>query len=314
MHDVSVIIPCFNAGNYLEQCVRSAIGQKGAVLIREIIVVDDRSDDPETRAALARLTSFDRVKVVSNPGTQGSAAARNEGVRLAQSEWIAFLDADDWWPDDSLSRRFAALDVFPDAEWIGGDFIELNRDGKWESRGRFERNIETYEALAPGYHNGRRTIRLDFPLECFLKQAPTHTIVSLLSKSLFERVGGFNEHLLRQQDFHLFLRLARQASFVYVPHVVAFYRLHESNSTKSLTETQEWRIRAISDLHSDPCFVEVRKVLRDKIFNLYLSNSYQFRAERRFADATLAAWKAIKNAPRAPRGWRSLAASLLHLQ
>lgn len=312
MHDVSAIIPCFNAGNYLEQSVRSALEQEGPFLNREIIVIDDRSDDPETRAALARIATLHRVRVISNPGPKGPAAARNEGVRIAQSEWIAFLDADDWWPKDSLSRRLAALDNFPDAEWIGGDFVELNRDGKCESRGRFERNLETYEDLAPAYHSNRKAIRLEFPLKSFLKQAPTNTIVTLVRKTLFDRVGGFNEKLLGQEDFHFFLRLARQTPFVYVPHVVAFYRLHGFNSTRSLTKTQEWRIHAISDLLSDSRFAEAHKALRDKIFTLHLSNSYQFRAEKRFVDATLAAWKAIKISPRVPYGWRSLAASIIH--
>jgi glycosyltransferase involved in cell wall biosynthesis len=295
----------------LETAVTSALAQRGDEVELEVIVVNDRSTDAPTVEALDRVRELDHVVVLSNSGPPGSAAARNTGIRHATSEWIAFLDADDWWPEESLTRRFHALQVFPKAEWIGGDFLELNRDGTWETVGRFERNLATYDFLRPAYAESRCPILLSNPLAKFLKQAPTHTIVSLVRRSLIERSGGFDESLLRQQDYHLFLRLSAIADFVYVPSIVACYRHHESNSTRSLTHTQEWRIKAIEDLLSRPEFWDVRPALMTQIFDLHASNSYSFREEGKFMAAVGSALRAIATSPSNQTAWRSLAAALL---
>ncbi|MFQ5784614.1 MAG: glycosyltransferase family A protein, partial [Alphaproteobacteria bacterium] len=93
--DISFIIPCYNAGSYLEAAIESILAQKGDFEIVEIIVVDDRSDDPATKSALATVARLEKVKVVANTGPKGAAGARNAGLDIARGEWIAFFDADD---------------------------------------------------------------------------------------------------------------------------------------------------------------------------------------------------------------------------
>lgn len=308
---ISVIIPSFEPGQYLLEAVQSIIDQSGDFKILEILIIDDGSRDIATLKTYEILSKNHIVKLLENEGLRGSAGARNTGVRQAKGYWIAFLDADDWWPEDSLAKRFDALVQFPDAEWIGGDFVELNRDGTWESLGRFERNLDTYSFLTPAYQLERKPIQLKTPIKEFLHQAPTHTIVSLIKKSLFERIGGFKEQLLRQQDYHLFLRLAQASDFVFVPQIAAYYRLHEANSTKSLTHTQEWRIKALQDLSKLSEFSSFNEELKASIHSMHLSNSYIFRENSEFLNAALSASKAIISSPLADAGWRSLAASLI---
>ena len=311
MIEIDVIIPCFNAGTFLEQSVQSALDQKGPFDSLNVIIVDDRSSDSVTLAALEKMRATDRVTVLSNSGAKGSAAARNLGIRHARGNWIAFLDADDWWPIDSIARRLAALEQFPDAEWIGGDFIELNRDGTWEASPRFERNLETYEFLAPAYIYPKRPIRLANTLDAFFKQIPTITTVTMARKSLLLQAGGFDEKLLRAQDNHLFIRLALICSFVFVPEVVAYYRLHETNSTRSRSHAQEWQIIGLLDLLTRTEFEFAHVTLTKHIFSLYISNSYEFRSQRRFFKAAVVALKAVRTRPKKLAGWRSFAAALI---
>jgi glycosyltransferase involved in cell wall biosynthesis len=89
---VSVIIPCFNAGRYLDDAVTSVRSQIYKEL--EIIVVDDGSDDPTTISALDRLASNGDIKLLRNPN-QGVAAARNHGIGEASGDYILPLDSDD---------------------------------------------------------------------------------------------------------------------------------------------------------------------------------------------------------------------------
>lgn len=311
MTSISVIIPCFEAGDYLRESVTSALAQRDANADVEVIVVDDMSQDASTRNALVDMAALDRVRVTENRGPRGSAAARNTGIALARGEWIAFLDADDWWPENSLALRLNAHRLHPQVGWIGGDFIELRRDGSFEASGRFQRNLDSYPDLRPAYATALHPIVLKRPIDAFLQQAPANTIVTLVKKELLEGCGGFDTALLRQQDMHLFLRLAVRHDYLYVPQVVAYYRLHESNSTRSLTHTQKWRITALQALLGVPEFFPHRTALEQCIHQLHLGNSYEFRTSREFGKAALAALAAVRTHPGSWPAWKSLAAAAL---
>jgi glycosyltransferase involved in cell wall biosynthesis len=88
---VSVIIPCFNQGEYVDQAVDSVLKQSFQDF--EIVIVNDGSTDPFT---ISHLQNYSRQKTtVVHTDNQGLAAARNNGIRQAKSEYILPLDADD---------------------------------------------------------------------------------------------------------------------------------------------------------------------------------------------------------------------------
>lgn len=310
--DISVVIPCYRAGRFLRQAVESALAQEGEFRLREVLIIDDFSEDETTLRALDAVGKLPGVQILSNRGKKGSAGARNTGIRAASGDWIAFLDADDWWPAGSLQARTGTLKLFPGAQWIGGDFVESNRDGAVEALGRFHRNLDSYPFLRAAF-SPPQPIRLQPALPSFIQQSPTHTIVSLIQRQALLDVGLFDEALLRQQDVHLFLRLANIFDFVFVPDVVAYYRLHDANSTKSITQTQEWRIRALLDLRSRADFRSHATTLTRKIADLHLANSFEFRRERDFGNAIRNARLSLEYAPFRPVAWKCLIASMLHI-
>lgn len=309
---ISIVIPCFRSGHYLIQSVSSVLSQQGNFNLVEILIVDDGSDDLATMDAYSVVSLWDKVVVMKNQGSKGSAGARNTAIKHAKGDWIAFLDADDWWPDNSLASRLQALKDYPDAQWIGGDFLEYQENGNVETIGRFRRNLEAYHFLRPAFQE-EKTIRLTNAIEPFLHQTPTNTIVTLIKRSLLLQIGLFDEKLLRQQDLHLFLRLANTTDFIFIPEVVAFYRLHDSNSTRSLTQTQSWRITALKDLTKNSDFQTSLPVLKKQIALLYLSNSYVFRRQGDFANATANSLRSVWAAPTLLSTWKSFVASILHL-
>lgn len=310
---VSVIIPSFRAGRYIEESVSSVQKQQFDGTLEEIIIVDDGSDDVETLDAYDRLSRANNVRLLKNEGIKGSAGARNTGIRAAKGDWIAFLDADDWWTDGSLQARIDALNLFQGTQWVGGDFVEWSHEEGFNSEPRFKRNLNNYTFLSPAYEDIPHPILLEQPLKQFLVQAPTHTIVGLISKALLQRAGGFSEHLLRQQDIHLFLRLANISDFAFTPYVVAVYRHHETNSTRSLTHTQEWRICALNDLIVSKEFQSVKNLIEQQIFTLHLSNSYEFRRDRDFKSAKRSASAALTCSPFSRPAWKSYVASILNI-
>src|SRR6476661_4282570 len=106
MISISVIIPAYNAARTLAETLESLLVQTFPNW--EAIVVDDGSSD-ETAAIASQFTQKDsRIRVVSQTN-QGVCAARNTGIRLAQFDWLLFLDADDWILPQHLEKMTAAL-------------------------------------------------------------------------------------------------------------------------------------------------------------------------------------------------------------
>jgi glycosyltransferase involved in cell wall biosynthesis len=115
---ISVIIPCYNLGSYLEEAVGSVLGQ--TLHDFEVIVVDDGSTDEFTRLL---LDNFDRPKTrLIRQSNQGLAAARNHGIRQAAGRYICCLDADDRLRPEFFERAFAVLETQPDVGFVTGYF------------------------------------------------------------------------------------------------------------------------------------------------------------------------------------------------
>jgi glycosyltransferase involved in cell wall biosynthesis len=111
---ISVIIPVYNGAAFLEEAVESIRRQK--VPVGEIVVVDDGSTD-ESVAIASRLGSDIRILSQANAGP---AAARNRGIEMARHDVIAFLDADDLWPDDKLELQLPLLLEDPSVDMVLG--------------------------------------------------------------------------------------------------------------------------------------------------------------------------------------------------
>jgi glycosyltransferase involved in cell wall biosynthesis len=309
---VSVIVPCFNAGAYLEPCIASIFEQQGPFEVVEVLIVDDGSTDQVTLNALRTVSRIPSVVILGNTRRKGAAGARNTGIDRASGTWLAFLDADDWWPKNSLALRFEAVDMFPGAAWVGGDFCDVADDAQPTGEGRFWRNLKNYPFVAPAYNSPKRPLLFETPLEQFLVAAPTHTCATLIRRDVALAHGGFAEHLLRAQDFHLWLRLAATpVPFVFVPHVLAFYRHHTSNSTRSASHTLEWRRAALHDLLHIDAFAACQRALAHQIGAVSLALSYEYRKERRFREATRSALSSLAREPASVRVWKTLLASLL---
>lgn len=307
---ISLIVPCHNAGIYLTEAIDSVLRQRGKFELAEVIIVDDRSDDPATRKALREVATLDRVIVLSNTGPRGAAAARNTGLTKARSQWIAFLDADDILTDGSLEARCNAARTFPDVGWIGGDISLANRDGVSLGAPMLQSGEIVRPILAEAFRTGQ-PIRLRRPVEAFIRSPACHTCSILVRRDLVERVGGFDTELIRQQDYHMFLKLAAISDFVFTPYVVMLYRQHDSNSTKDAVQLMSWRAKALLKLGKEQEFKPFRTQLRRKVSEVYLARAYESRRQKRRMQAIISSALSCYYAPASPKGYRSLAASLL---
>ncbi|MGN8632202.1 glycosyltransferase family 2 protein [Blautia sp. HCP3S3_G3] len=102
---VSVVMPVYNGAQYIRQAVESVFRQDVPL---ELIVVDDGSSD-DTEEILKEYLGRDDFHYLRNKNNTGAAASRNRGVREARGEYVAFLDADDWWTDGKLKHQLRVL-------------------------------------------------------------------------------------------------------------------------------------------------------------------------------------------------------------
>lgn len=124
MIQASVIIPAYNAEQYIQATIASAMQQKGCDL--EIIVVDDRSTD-NTAAIVAEIARSDaRVSLLALPRNGGPSVARNAGISAAQGTWIALLDADDAFMPGRLAALIA-LGEAKDADMVADNLLLVDQ-------------------------------------------------------------------------------------------------------------------------------------------------------------------------------------------
>ena len=104
---VSVIMPAYNAGKYIEEAIRSVIAQ--TVTDWELLVIDDCSTD-ETCAIVAKLAEQDeRIRLFRNEENRGVARTRNRGLDLCRGQYVALLDRDDLWLPEKLAKQLQQL-------------------------------------------------------------------------------------------------------------------------------------------------------------------------------------------------------------
>ena len=122
---VSIIIPCFEAGNFLLECIESI--KKHPIKAKyEIIIVDDNSKNNDTAKALYKLKDESAIRIIRNSRNVGQSASRNTGIFAANYEYIFMMDSDDLINSDKhvfkrgsyIDRAIAILNSDPDIAFV----------------------------------------------------------------------------------------------------------------------------------------------------------------------------------------------------
>jgi len=201
---VSVITPCFNAAQHIGAAMDSVFGQTLEAL--ELIVVDDGSTDASAERVGERAVREPRLRLIRQANA-GAGPARNRGLREARGQYVAFLDADDYWAPECLAALHAALAA------SGADLAYCG----WQNVGLPGGRGEPF--VPPDYAGADLVER--FLGGC---RWPIHAV--LTRRACIEAVSGFDERWSSCMDYDLWLRLAARVKVVRVPEVLAYYRHH----------------------------------------------------------------------------------------
>lgn len=308
---LSVIIPCHNDGKYLTEAVESVLKQESPVDV-EIIIVNDQSSDEETLEILDFWEkNNDQVRVFLNSDPSGPAGSRNFGINMARGEWIAFLDADDYWLPGAIHSRWQVIEKHPDAQWIGADFIRMYENGMYDEMGHFKTRLKTaYKVLFQAYAS-ESVLRLPKPINDFLYTSLASTCTVMVKHSLLKKVGCFETRLKQAEDNHLWYRLANKVDYFFVPRIVAVYRQHKESVTHRERPPGDWEIKAFLMLLQNTDFQPYWTVIRHKLAKEFCKNAYYYRAQRNLRQAVVSSLDAIRNHPTKIDYWRVLLGALL---
>jgi glycosyltransferase involved in cell wall biosynthesis len=210
---VSVIIPVFNGERFLREAVQS-VREAARVLDQkysgvEIIIVDDGSTDG-TGTVARNLPETVRYLHQTN---QGPAAARNRGIEHAQGSLIAFADADDLWPEAKLELQLPYLLRDPAIEIVMGRIQQVLLSETVNGQTQSEQFAQPVFSVNLGS--------------------------AVIRKSVFERVGLFDETMRYSEDVDWFMR-AREggAAIKTIDAITLFYRQHEQNMTRGKSASE----------------------------------------------------------------------------
>ncbi len=214
---VSVIIPAYNAANFISQTIESVLNQTFTDF--ELLVIDDGSTDNTLAIANQYALSDRRIQVLSQTN-RGVSATRNHGVQIAKGDLIAFLDADDLWFPDKLASHIQHFQANPKLAVSFSRVEFLTSQG--EPTGQFSTSRLTNLKTAD-----------------FLYENPTTTVSNIIARSqVFAEVGGFAEDMSYSEDLEWLFRVLCQQDHIWqiegIDRVLLYYRASPSGLSASL--------------------------------------------------------------------------------
>jgi glycosyltransferase involved in cell wall biosynthesis len=230
---VSVIIPNYNYGRFLSGAIESVMAQTYSNI--EIIVVNNGSTDDSLRI----LSKYSDEITVVNQANLGQSGARNSGLLKSKGEYIAFLDADDYWNPNKIEKQIRILRPETQLVYCGITKISDNKD-------------ESSVLVAPQFRGDCRKYFMEKPGVSIVLSGESTV---LFSRNLLEKVGVFDENLNQCAGWDFFRRCADFTEFDFVDEPLSYYRVHSANMSKSIDSGISDIRKAYKKIFDEPIWV-----------------------------------------------------------
>lgn len=283
---VEVVIPTYNQADFLREALRSVVVQDYGNW--HVTVVNNLSTD-HTRTVVHEFAD-QRIEIVDFANHGVIAASRNLALLKATSKYVAFLDSDDWWHPQKLSRCVARLEEGADLvchaeEWKAPGFSRVVRYGP-------QRRLE-YQSLLLGGN-------------CL----STSAVVG--RTDMFKAVDGFSERpdFITAEDYDLWLRLACQAyRFDLIDDVLGTFRIHSASASSSIVRNSAAEM-AVAQAHLEAGQFS-RRTVRRRIGRSHYGAARAFHSAGDYSSARQRFLSSLRLAPLFPRTYVGLAITML---
>lgn len=227
---VSVVMPTYNCGKYIEEAIQSVINQ--SITDWELWIIDDCSNDNTEEIVkfyTDKYSSINYYKLIENGGP---AVARTEGIKRATGKYVAFLDSDDLWTSDKLEKQISFMESVG-AKFSATAYAQMDESGK----------AIGVVCVPPRKMNYRKCIRLSNP------------IGNLTVMYNQEELGNFQVPLIKKRnDFALWLQILKKTDYCYgMEDILGCYRIGRANSVSSNKLAQakyHWQLYHEIEKHS----------------------------------------------------------------
>jgi glycosyltransferase involved in cell wall biosynthesis len=214
---VSVVIPAYNVGEFLRQCLESILNQSFDDF--EIVVVDDASTDDSLNILQEYARQDTRLRVLKNERNMGVSATTNQAIRAARSQYVARMDADDLMCQDRLQKQLDFLEKNPDHVLVGGQVRMINQDGETIRYKKF-----------PIHHDEIISI-------IFLGMPAQQGAIMVNTARLPHDFVWYREGIKTAEEIELFFKLLKYGKFANLRETVIDYR--ERANSLSLEDPKE---------------------------------------------------------------------------
>lgn len=229
---ISVVIPLYNKEAEIERALRSVVEQ--SLTVGEIIVVNDGSTDSSKEVVERFILAHPEAGIhLINQKNSGVSTARNRGIKEAKGDYIALLDADDWWLPNYIAEVCRMMEYYPDADAFSTAFDIVVGDSHTHAA------VPTTE----GYIYPAK--------EALLSRYPIIPSTATLRRSVILECGGFPDGMRIGEDQWLWARMMQQgAKFAFSPMALVRYSLAASNRSATIYRSEE-SAHSIAELY-DP--------------------------------------------------------------
>lgn len=225
---ISVVIPAYNAAQYLSEAIESVLSQTHQDF--ELIVVDDGSTDG-TEDVVQRYG--DRVGYLRQEN-RGPGAAKNLGIKNSRGSLIATLDADDRWLPDKLEKQREYMQSHSEVGLVYSNCSTFDSNG----------------IMTEAYDGTHRKVYRGQVFDKLLLKNFIASITVMIRRECLERVGLFPEHLKISEDWHLWLRLAKEYQVGYISDPLAMYRWQTQSLTWNYAASYPYRLRVLEEIEN----------------------------------------------------------------
>jgi len=248
----SVLIPLYNKENFIQRTLKSLFEQKFQDF--DVIVVNDGSTDKSLDTV--KSLKSDKIRLL-NQQNQGVAAARNNGVKLSNAQWIAFLDADDIWKPEHLQELKNCIDKLPEAELVSNAY-KIKLEHSFIKTPVYSKNLSMDISYIDNY--------LEYS---FIDQLFWTSSIAV-KKEIFEALEGFDEDLKTGEDLDFMIRFSKKYKIGYNPiHTITYNRITENNlsDAHTLLEKKKYIDKHLYEEVKDP---QLKKYLDINRYSLAL--------------------------------------------
>ncbi len=292
MPRVSVVIPTYNYAHFLPDAIESVLRQ--TFRDYELIVVDDGSTD-QTPQVAARYQGRIRYHRQEN---RGLSTARNVGCQLARGEYFAFLDADDVWFAQKLTRQVALLERHPEAGLVSSAMELMDRSGA------------PLSGIKPGSPPGETFVEI-------VRQGTAAPSSYVVRRRCFEEIHGFDKQLVAMEDLEFCLRIAARHQIVHIPEPLGRYRVHGMSLSQQPEKVYPAYVHIYTQLLRDRTAPSMNDVIRRRLAHWqYIWGKHQvvcgqLEAGRRCIGAAVRTWPWVGWSLDTQRRWWQRALNLM---